>query len=190
MAVTYDTVSNTVRGLLHGVEEGWQADRFLTMNSEMAKYAAHPLMIPLLAATLMIEQNEASIEASDRIIMGLEYETGQHPYSQHQKDPLTIDFVPVTRRLNNNGTEAGIYEMRTEQLLLLFDDLDKANDDLGQTVAALQTKQNKERSQTMRELTQYLRSQNQNLLPLVKHVQRKAQMQLSVASIFTGPTHR
>ena len=180
LAVTHDVRTNIVQAFVHGSLEGWEVQRFLTLVRGMRQFAAHPLLLPILAAELATQLSELGIDGSDHVMMRLEYTTGQHPYFQDQKDPLTIDFIPVTTKLNSNSTEVGIHEMRLESLLLLFKNLDTMNNYLQGSPFAYQRRSNHYSCQVLGEHVQYLRSCNENLLFRVHHIQRKAQTQLAV----------
>ena len=186
LGVTYDTKANITQGLVHGPLVGWEVNRLVTVIQDMAQFAAHPLLVPILAAEVATELSEVGIDGCDHVMMKMEYETGQHPYFQDQKDPLKIDFVPVTRKLNSNSTEVGILEMRVESLLLLFNDLDKTIDLMQDLVPASQLSRFVAESQTLHEHIQYLRSADDNLLLRVHHIQRKAQTQLAVVNVFSS----
>jgi hypothetical protein len=182
LAVTYDTKANISQGLVHGPLEGWEVNRLLTVIQGKGQSAAHPLLVPILAAEVATELSEVGIDGCDHVMMKMEYETGQHPYFQDQKDPLKIDFIPVTRKLNSNSTEVGILEMRVESLLLLFNDLDKTIDHIQGLIPASSTSRFAAESQALHEHIQYLRSADDNLLLRVHHIQRKAQTQLAVVN--------
>jgi len=84
-----------------GLEE--QLGNMLVMSDSLS---SHPMLVPTLLSSLVINFAGESLALCDKEIADLEVQTGQE-YKEKPVNPLALDFTDVTRTLNTIGRALG-----------------------------------------------------------------------------------
>ncbi len=116
LATSHDVETGVTCGLIHGLVEGSTLGSLVNLLRECSEFALHPLLIPIAASEVYLDQLHASCGALNQRLLDMELAIGQHSYKGEYKDvdPLKIDFLSLTRRLNSDSITLGQLDVRVE----------------------------------------------------------------------------
>ncbi|KAL9636157.1 MAG: hypothetical protein Q9164_002996 [Protoblastenia rupestris] len=138
------------------------------------EYVDVSMLLPLALAQVRFEVAEQLVTDANLAMIELEQQTGHHPYIAPYTplvlEDTNIDFIHLTKELNSTSTQVGITQFRLEALLL---HLTSIEDELSASTLPIQASH-------LKQHTHFMRSQIQNMLLRINHLNRKAQNQLSV----------
>lgn len=85
-----------------------------------------PLLLPVVLAEQLVQEIYAELNTQHHKLDLLQNSAGQHEYKGVQcGDPLELDFVSTTRRLNFIGNEVAMRVLRIKALLSTLDQVDE-----------------------------------------------------------------
>lgn len=187
LATSHDVETGVTRGLIHGLVEGGTLGAVINLLQNYSEFALHPLLIPIAASEVYLDQLHASFGALNQRLLDMELAIGQRSYKGEYKDvdPLKIDFFSLTRRLNGESITLGQLEYRAayqqhqlQKMIVYKDELSHLPLD-----ARRRRKENiLQMSRSLKEHLEYMASQLEDVLARTRVGQRRVSTMLSVVS--------
>jgi len=171
--------------MINGLERRWMLKDLVELLHECSEYALHPMLVPIIAAEVFLSRIYEKDGSTNELVQELELATGQVDYEGKNNivEPMKIDFMSVTKRLNSVCRVLGQLEIRAEYLR---HQLPKIIMYMDEFVRPLLEPRRKERilhmSQPLKEHVEYLASRTESVLLCIRDKQQAARTQLAVVS--------
>jgi len=187
LALSYDPHTNLTHGLLLSKTADHE---FPLMTQSLKQYQAHcthPLLTAALLAKIIIASTARRIQEVDRGLNELEETTGQHEYINiPMKNPLKLDFMAATRRLNFVGRTLGVEKMRADATILTLELISKQVEELKKLTSGSDNENKlklpEDSSRMVDELITCHINACQNLALRAEYEEKRTQTQLAVVS--------
>ena len=182
VAASWDCERNITYAYLHCTSESSEESiprikRFIT---QMASYALHPLLLPVLIMDLETNLTLREDGRWTREINEIEKETRQRPYDSEAVDPLNLNLSSIMQRLNGCSVFLSLIEQESEVMLL---HLNQVHEILDVQLTSLILGNP---SRTLTKHVEFLINSRKNLLLRLQNLQRRSQTQLA----FVCPSHK
>ncbi|TVY43824.1 hypothetical protein LOCC1_G004859 [Lachnellula occidentalis] len=119
LALSHDPLTNITHGLLLSKTTHHGFPLLIQTLKQHQIHCTHPLLTAALLSKIVITAVANRVQAVDRILNELEETAGQHEYINIPlRNPLEMDFMTATRRLNFVGRTLGVERMRAEAMIL------------------------------------------------------------------------
>ena len=185
VAVSYDKQTGISSAMINGFGESQMLKDLIELLKECSESALHPLLVPTLAAEVYLSRIYEQDSLTDDTVQELELAIGQQEYV-HEKnvvEPMKINFMSVTKRLNNMCGVLGQLELRAEyqrhQLQKIISYVDEFSE------LPLEPSRKRRISQIsplLKEHAEYLASRTESVLLSIRDKQQIARTQLAVVS--------
>jgi len=145
-------------------------------------FTTHPLLLPLIIVDLCIASSATRIESVDYQLDELEETTGQHEWVNRPRgDPMELDFVSVTRKLNFISGTLGGESMRVKGTLLTLEKIVEEIDLLVLSGSGDSGAGNlKGQGKVLKEMVAYYSNKCQNLSLRAEFEEKRVQTQIAV----------
>ncbi|TVY39380.1 hypothetical protein LSUB1_G004334, partial [Lachnellula subtilissima] len=156
-------------------------------------HCTHALLTAALLSKIVITTTANRIQALDRNLNELEENAGQHEYINiPMNNPLEIDFIAATRRLNFVWRTLGVERMRAGTMILTLEVMGKEVDELRKLIpTAASASDDGKGSETHEDATRMVgelitchMNECQNLALRAEYEEKRTQTQLAVVYQF------
>jgi hypothetical protein len=186
--MTYNADSNVTSGLVYATKTGPDRQDIISRTSEMADLACHPMLVPVLVAQATVEAAEANLRVCANDIKHTEYETGQSILLCHEMtDPLSIDFLPLTRKLNRVDSVAGRIEVCTDSISVFLDSMADCFNHISKVTSPACPQHSEPQSELLKQQIAWLQSQSAVIRNRARYARTTTATQRSLISLCKPP---
>lgn len=178
--------------IVRGLEENYEGAPFANLVEKCAHLAGYPMLVPFIMADILTTNYETLLTTRNYEVIGLERQTGQHPYiGGREIEPEQLDFLGLTKSLNQAQRRLGMLELRFESLVMLLDKV-QTTSDLIESLSkppnspSTSPSQFKKDSKIVAEHSCYLTSRISHMQLRVEDLKARCSSQLAVVSVYTG----
>jgi hypothetical protein len=176
LAAFWDAEKNITYAFLHCISEVDRESipRFKRFLTELAPWAMHPMVLPVLIMDLETNSTLVDDEHWTTEIKKVERETRQEPDAAKVVGSLDLDLPSIVQRMNAASVFLSLIERESEAVLLHLDQARRMVSDLQSTSPRL-----RQSSIMLIRHIEFLVNSRKNLLFRLQNLQRRSQTQLA-----------
>ncbi|TVY85962.1 hypothetical protein LAWI1_G008179, partial [Lachnellula willkommii] len=184
---------NLTHGLLFSQTADHEFPLLIQTLKQHQTHCIHPLLTAALLSKIVITSTANRIHAVHRNLNELEENAGQHEYiDTPMRNPLEMDFMAATRRLNFVGRTLGVERMRAGTMILALEFMGKEVDGLRKLISTStansddgnHSKPYEDATKRVDELISCHMNECQNLALRAEYDEKRTQTQLAVVYQF------
>jgi hypothetical protein len=191
LALSYDPHTNLTHGLLLSKTADHEFPLMIQSLKQYQAHCTHPLLTAALLSKIIITSIATRIQAVDQSLNELEETTGQHEYINiPMRNPLELDFMAATRRLNFVGRTLGVEKMRADATILTLELMSKEVNELKKLTSCADDESDlkyHDPSKMVDELITCHINACQNLALRAEYEEKRTQTQLAVVCLLNFP---